>query len=418
MDITVRAGGRTDVGRSREHNEDAILMDSALGLYIVADGMGGHAAGEVASSMAVAAVRDVLAEKRAPLRELGTKLASPRAREEVLLAVEDAIQVACQRVYANAQANEERRGMGTTIVVCLVLGECAFVSHVGDSRLYLVREGAVRQITYDHTVRNELIRRGNTPLAEIEALPYKHAITRAVGTYEQAQPESIALELAAGDRLVLATDGLTGYLDDREENLASYMEQAPAEASTALVDFANASGGRDNVTVLTLHVDGDSAVGRERSRRLALKRETLGAVPLFSRLDEDEVFRLLQPTESRSYSPGDTIVREGDAGDTLFVILTGRVRIVKGGEAINQLRAGEVFGEMSLVRRRPRSATVIAEEASEILLLHRRDFEAFLRDEARLGVKILSHFVHVLAERLDSTNDELSGLRSSILSDD
>jgi PPM family protein phosphatase len=418
MDITVRAGGRTDVGRTREHNEDAILMDSALGLYIVADGMGGHAAGEVASTMAVAAVRDVLGEKRAHLRELGGKLASPRAREEVLLTVEDAIQTACQRVYANAQANEERRGMGTTIVVCLVLGECAFVTHVGDSRLYLVREGSVRQITYDHTVRNELIRRGNTPLAEIEALPYKHAITRAVGTYEQAQPESIALELAPGDRLVLATDGLTGYLDDHDKDLASYTDHSPTDASSALVDFANESGGRDNVSVLVLHIDGDSAVGLDRSRRLTLKRETLGAVPLFSRLDEDEVFRLLQPTESRTYSAGDTIMREGDAGDTLFVILSGRVRIVKGGEAINQLRAGEVFGEMSLVRRRPRSATVVAEEASELLLLHRADFEAFLRDEARLGVKILSHFVHVLAERLDSTNDELSGLRSSILTDD
>lgn len=418
MDITVRAGGRTDVGRSREHNEDALLVDSALGLYIVADGMGGHAAGEVASTMAVAAVRDVLTERRAHLRDLGGKLASPRAREEVLLAVEDAIQVACQRVYANAQENEERRGMGTTIVVCLVLGECAFISHVGDSRLYLVREGAVRQITFDHTVRNELIRRGNTPIAEIEALPYKHAITRAVGTYEQAQPESIALELSPGDRLVLATDGLTGYLDDHDEDLASYTERTPAEASSALVDFANASGGRDNVSVLVIHVDGDTAAGRERSRRLALKRETLGALPLFSKLDEDEVFRLLQPTESRSYAAGDTIVREGDGGDTLFVLLSGRVRIMKGGEAINQLRAGEVFGEMSLVRRRPRSATVVAEEPSELLLLHRHDFEAFLRDEARLGVKILSHFVHVLAERLDSTNDELSGLRSSILSDD
>ncbi len=418
MDITVRAGGRTDVGRSREHNEDAILIDSALGLYIVADGMGGHAAGEIASAMAVEEVRNSLAERRGRLRELGGKLASPRAREAVLLAVEDAIQIACQRVYANAQANEERRGMGTTIVVCLVLGECAFVTHVGDSRLYLVREGAVRQITYDHTVRNELIRRGTSPLAEIEALPYKHAITRAVGTYEQAQPESIALELAQGDRLVLATDGLTGYLDEHEHDLASYTDLAPEAASSALVDFANVSGGRDNVTVLVLHADGDSAVGRERSRRLTLKRETLGAVPLFSRLDDDEVFRLLQPTEARTYSAGDTIVREGDTGDTLFVILTGRVRIVKSGEAINQLRAGDVFGEMSLVRHRPRSATVVAEEPSELLLLHRRDFEAFLRDEARLGVKILSHFVHVLAERLDSTNDELTGLRSSILSDD
>jgi serine/threonine protein phosphatase PrpC len=418
MEITIRAGGRTDVGRTRDHNEDAILIDSALGLYIVADGMGGHAAGEIASTMAVAKVREALADKRAYLRELAGKLGSPRAREEVLLLVEDAIQHACQSVHANAQAHEERRGMGTTIVVCLVLGECAFVTHVGDSRLYLVRESAVRQITYDHTVRNELIRRGNMPLAEIDALPYKHAITRALGTYEQAQPESIALELVPGDRVVLATDGLTGYLDDRREDLTAHLERPPEEAAASLIAFANASGGRDNVSVLVLHVDGDSAIGRERSRRLTLKRELLGAIPLFSKLEDDELLRVLQPTESRSFSAGDTIVREGDPGEALFVILTGKVRVDKGGEAINVLRAGEVFGEMSLVRNRARSATVVAVEPSELLVLHRRDFEAFLRDEARLGVKILSHFVHVLAERLDSTNDELSGLRSSLLSDE
>jgi serine/threonine protein phosphatase PrpC len=418
MDVAIRAGGRTDVGRTREHNEDAFLIDPELGLYVVADGMGGHAAGEVASAMAVDGVRAALTEKRSTLRELATKLATPRCREEVLSTIEDAIQHACRGIFANAQEHEERRGMGTTIVVCLVLADCAFITHVGDSRLYLVRVGAVRQLTFDHTVRNELIRRGNTPLAEIEALPYKHAITRAVGTYEQTQPESMAVELVPGDRIILATDGLTGYLDDRSEDLSQHVEQAPDDAARTLIDFANESGGRDNVSVVVLHVEGDSAVGRERSRRLALKRETLGSVPLFSKLEEEEVFRLLQPTESRSYEPGDVIFREGDPGEALFVILAGKVRVDRGGEAINVLRAGEVFGEMSLVRNRPRSATVVAVEGSELLMLHRRDFETFLRDETRLGVKILSHFVHVLAERLDSTSDELSGLRSSLLSDE
>ena len=418
MDVAIRAGGRTDVGRTREHNEDAFLIDPELGLYVVADGMGGHAAGEVASAMAVAGVRAALTERRAELRDLATKLATPRCREEVLSTIEDAIQRACRSIFANAQEHEERRGMGTTIVVCMVLAECAFITHVGDSRLYLVRDGSVRLLTFDHTVRNELIRRGNTPLAEIEALPYKHAITRAVGTYEQTQPESMAIELVPGDRIILATDGLTGYLDDRSEDLNRHVDQAPDDAARTLIDFANEAGGRDNVSVVVLHVEGDSAVGRERSRRLALKRETLGSVPLFSKLEEEEVFRLLQPTESRSYEAGETIFREGDPGEALFVILAGKVRVDRGGEAINVLRAGEVFGEMSLVRDRPRSATVVAVEGSELLVLHRRDFDTFLRAETRLGVKILSHFVHVLAERLDSTSDELSGLRSSLLTEE
>ncbi len=418
MEIAIRAAGHTNIGLVRARNEDAFLVDSALGLYIVADGMGGHVAGAIASRMAVEQVRDSLAARRASLRELAGRLHSPSAREEVLLLIEDAIQVACQAIYANACSNEARRGMGTTVVVCVVLGECAFVSHVGDSRLYLVRDRVVRQVTYDHSVRCELIRRGGTPIEEIEALPYKNAITRAVGTYERAQPESITLELAAGDRLVLATDGLTGYLDALREDLVAYVEQAPEEAAANLVDFAIRSGGCDNVSVVVLHADGDSAVGRERSRRLAHKRETLGAVPLFSKLEDDELFRLLQPTEVRTFSAGDTIVREGDPGEALFVILAGKVRVDKASEAIGVLRAGEVFGEMSLVRNRGRSATVVAVEPSEVLVLHRRDFDAFLRDEARLGVKILSHFVQVLATRLDATSDELSGLRASVLKDD
>ena len=418
MDLTIRASGATDVGRTREHNEDAMLIDSALGLFIVADGMGGHAAGEVASRLAVESVRGKLAESRAVLRSQVGRLGSPRVREEVIQLVEAAVQHACQVIYADALAHEERRGMGTTLVVCLVLGECAFITHVGDSRLYLVRDGLIRQLTYDHTVRNELIRQGNTPLAEIEELPYKHAITRAVGTYECTQPESLALELVPGDRVVLATDGLTGYLDDRDYDFAGGLSDAPSDSAVTFVDYANSCGGRDNVTVLVLNVDGDSSIGRERSRRLALQRESLGTVSLFSGLDDDELFRLLQPTESRSFPEGDTIVREGDPGDSLFVILAGKVRVDKKGEAINVLQAGDVFGEMSLVRDRARSATVVALAPTELLLLHRTDFETFLRDETRLGVKILRHFVHVLAERLEDSSSELSALRASVLHDD
>jgi len=147
----IRSWARTDVGRKRSHNEDAYLVDEALGLYAVADGMGGHAAGEVASTLAVQSLRDALAGEKAVL-DAFARTPSIEARESVAQAMERAVQKACADVYALSLGDPNKRGMGTTLVALLACGRSAVIAHVGDSRAYLFRKDRVHQLTEDHTM--------------------------------------------------------------------------------------------------------------------------------------------------------------------------------------------------------------------------------------------------------------------------
>src|SRR5207244_657772 len=165
----IRSWARTDVGRKRSHNEDAYLVDESLGLYAVADGMGGHAAGEVASTLAVQSLRDALAGEKAVL-DAFARTPSIEARESVAQAMERAVQKACADVYALSLGDPSKRGMGTTLVALLACGRSAVIAHVGDSRAYLFRKDRVHQLTEDHTIVQEQLKRGLITKADAAAV--------------------------------------------------------------------------------------------------------------------------------------------------------------------------------------------------------------------------------------------------------
>ena len=183
----IRFFAATDVGRVREHNEDNYLVDRKLALFIVCDGMGGHAAGEVASALAVRTVHEEIRKQRQLVDdfELGTKGAGAVSARELLNLLEFAVQRACARIHEEAAADSAKRGMGTTLSAMIFVGNKGFIAHVGDSRIYQYRDGRVQQLTEDHTVFNELIKRGKLTREQIEKVAHKNAITRAVGVYER-----------------------------------------------------------------------------------------------------------------------------------------------------------------------------------------------------------------------------------------
>lgn len=404
---TIRFFAATDVGCVREHNEDNFLVDKKLSLFMVADGMGGHAAGEVASAIAVRTIHEEIKRERDLLTDFvaGARGASRVTNKDILALMEHAVQRACSRIHEEAQADAAKRGMGTTLSCLLILGSRGFIAHVGDSRIYLARGGTVQQITEDHTVFNELIKRGRLTQEQIEKVGHKNAITRAVGVYERVDVDTLMLEVIPGDNFLLATDGLTGYLKQTEE-LGSYIEQDGDVASKALVEMAKDRGGKDNITVVIVRLSSDG-VDDERAKRLALKRDVLAKMPLFARLSDRELLRVMQSVEVRKYEDGQTVLREGDKGDELFIVLAGKVSVLRGGETLTRLGAGEHFGEMALIRAVPRSATVRADGHAELIAIRRTDFFEILRTEHEIAVKMLWQFLGVLADRLDATSSEL-----------
>jgi serine/threonine protein phosphatase PrpC len=238
---------RTDVGKKRPHNEDSFYADDKLGLYVVADGVGGHAKGEVASHEAVEQIYGWVKAESAHIAEY---VANPGddGLGVVRRLVESAVQQACYMVYGMAEQDPEQRGMSTTISTLLLAGEVGIIGQVGDSRIYRMRGGAVQQLTEDHTLLNYKLKHGLLTPEQAARAPGKNVITRAVGHKDYVEVDTIVVDALPGDRFMLCSDGLHGYLRDGE--LDGIMGAEPRSVVDKLIDLANARGGRDNITVV------------------------------------------------------------------------------------------------------------------------------------------------------------------------
>jgi serine/threonine protein phosphatase PrpC len=411
----------TDVGRQREVNEDNFLVDKKLGLFVVCDGMGGHAAGEVASALAVRTLHEEIKREADLIRDYvagGTGGARVNKRD-LLNMLEFAVNRASQRVHAEAEKDAKKRGMGTTLVCLLVVGKEAFLIYVGDSRVYLLRDGVLEQLTEDHTVRNELIKKRTMSREQVEKIAQKNAITRAVGVYEHVEPDTLVVDLVAGDRFLLCSDGLCGYFDDDPAGLGRHLSTPNADAAVrVLIDAANEQGGKDNITAVIVTVGDLAARDSTRAKQLQLKREMLARMPLFRPLNDREILRVLQVTDVASFQNGERVINEGETGEELFIVLSGQLKVTRGGADLATFKPGDHVGEMALVRSQPRSATVVSDGPSELMVIRRPDFFEILRKEHQLAVKLLWQFLGVLSDRLADTSRELGAAKSELLAED
>jgi PPM family protein phosphatase len=282
----------------------------------------------------------------------------------------------------------------------------------------LMRGARVQQLTEDHTVQNELIRRGKLTQEQIEKIGNKrNAITRAVGVYERVDVDTLMIELVPSDQFLLTTDGYWQYLAEDQELRPTRASECDV-AVKQMIEMANSRGGSDNITVILVKIYGDSPEEAQRARLIALKRDILARVPIFARLSERELLRVMQIAQTRTVAAGETLIREGDRGSELFVMLSGHVGVSRGGSMLTRLGQGENFGEMALIRSVPRSATITAESACEVLIIKRADFFDMLRSDHEIGVKMLWQFLGVLADRLDQTSGELRSAREELAAEE
>lgn len=411
--MEVRFWAATDVGRTRDHNEDNFLVDKKLNLFVVADGMGGHAAGEVASSMAVREVRRVIAEHR-DVVENYVRDDSPAGRQAIVRLIESAIEQACARIFHLAQENADKRGMGTTLSLLLVANKRGFIGHVGDSRVYLVRSGQVHQLTEDHSLINELIKRGRLKPGDAFDSPYKNAVTRAVGVYESVEVDTFEFDVLPGDNYLLCSDGLSCYLDDdvtRSYLTAENVKEIPEQ----LIRLANDSGGKDNITAVVVRaVAAKEDEQRKRVSEVRQKLDTLRVLPLFKYLGYRDLVKVMNLTVPKRFAANELIFDENTRGETFYVILEGLVRITKKDIHLADLGPGGHFGEMAMVDQAPRSATAQAIEPIKALAIERSQFYELMRSDPSLSVKLMWSFIQVLNTRLRMTNSELLNARETI----
>jgi len=237
--------GLTDVGRRRENNQDRLLLDAEHGVYAVADGMGGHAAGEVASRIAIEALSEAVDGER-----LGGDSAGA---DETARRLEGALLEGNRRICESVVTRGEWRGMGTTIVALVALPESVVIGHVGDSRAYVLRESKLVRLTQDHSWVCEQVRLGLLTDEEAKRHPMRNIITRALGNREDLEVDTTEEPVLPGDVFLLCSDGLNSMLSDEEiRGILARHRGDPEKACRVLVDAANEQGGEDNVTVIVL----------------------------------------------------------------------------------------------------------------------------------------------------------------------
>ncbi len=246
--LVLRSYGGTHVGRRRDHNEDAYLCDDQLGLWVVADGMGGHAAGEVASQEAIDTIHGMVRRGKATV-DVDAEFTEERSRAASRM-LEGAVQAATYILFAMAELDREKAGMGTTISAMMRFGEHLALAQVGDSRIYRVREGRAQQLTEDHTLIAWQLKQGLITEGEARVSKQRNVITRAVGSRDYVQVDTSIWEATVGDLYLLCSDGLHGYL--KLEEIPSIVAEGGAFSVERLIDMANVRGGKDNITAIVV----------------------------------------------------------------------------------------------------------------------------------------------------------------------
>jgi len=240
--VQLEVGQGTHTGMVRSGNEDSFFADPPAGLFVVADGMGGHAAGEIASDMAVRIVSDEL------------RVVRDITSEDVPAKVSDALKRANQEIYERTLTEVDKQGMGTTASVLIVGQDRYLIGQVGDSRIYLLRDGKLTQLTKDHSYVQEQVDAGFLTPEQARYHPYSNVITRCVGAGSDVEPDTYRGELKRGDTFLVASDGLTGMVDDRRLHHLLSSRATAQRVVEALISEANGRGGLDNITAIVVRI--------------------------------------------------------------------------------------------------------------------------------------------------------------------
>ncbi len=395
--------GLTEAGAPKV-NEDAFFTDDSAGLYLLCDGVGGNGVGTEASALAIQIVRKNLLEHQAEIttqKNAGTK----ESRLALQNLIENAVTAASEAVFQAAQTDPAKKGMCTTLDILLLTATHAIISHVGSGRVYLVRGGELHQLTEDHTQLAHLKRTGRDEPPPAGAAALNKRLTRVVGYQPTVKADVFEVELEAGDRLFLCSDGVwIPVSEERLEPIAT--AQDTAGALQKIKEEVLRTGAKDNYTLAFITPKIPAAIDGATA---GVKVQLTGKVPVFEYLTYPEVIRVLSVADLFKVNPGHLICKEGDPGSEMMLVIQGSVEVLKAGKRIAQLAKGDFFGEMSMLGVAPRSATVVAMENTHLLIFPRAALFELLRQEPGISVKFLWGISQELNKRLRATSNQLVG---------
>lgn len=380
--LRLLAAGLSDVGRVRQNNEDAYLSDPDLGLFAIADGMGGHQGGEVAAQMAIDGLRAAFAaaSECAYLSE-----PSVSNRQKVLTFLAKTIDDINDAIHTRGRASPELRGMGCTLDVVLIRDRGLFLAHVGDSRIYGLLGGTLYQFTEDHTYGQALLSSGALSAEEVSVHPNRSLLARALGIYPKVQTDTIYLDIAPDDSFLLCSDGVHGTVDKAtlEQLLAT---KNPAQAARTIINAALAAGGPDNATAVVLRVE---SCQKEQSIRVG-SHETLQAMArasLFAGFSENELRRVQKIAIGYIAEPGEVLVQAGELCSDVCLLIDGALSAWNDQDRVAVLGPSDPYGELSLYPA-PALVTIRADARSRVLVFPLSEVASLLNSDSTLAAKL------------------------------
>lgn len=385
---SIVGAAETSVGKVREHNEDSHFIDPEAGIFIVCDGMGGHAAGEVASALAVKTIRrQWSADAMQTVADRWLAKGTPEARKQLLTTVTSGVLAAHEAIVGEAAADSGKKGMGTTVVAAIVVGGDVVFAHCGDSRAYLVRDGITMQLTEDHTLLARLLAAGVDVDVDGDGSRFKSMLTNALGIGHECKVSCFVVPVADGDRFLLCSDGITEYLQENEIGEVLTTQPSPARSAQRLVEIALDRGGGDNATALVVRVleAGETARPADALRR---DEKTIHSCPLLEKLNPQQKLRSLRIALPREYAKGEKVPAQTLGDRVAWIIVDGEVN-----------QDGVIFGPgallypEALLADRPlpdKEGLAVAQSDMRLLALRSDDFRELCDDDPEIGEHLLA----------------------------
>lgn len=414
MSSSIVAAAVTDVGKVREHNEDNHFIDAEAGVFIVCDGMGGHAAGEVASALAVKEVRSRwLSDVVENTISIWLNKPSPESRLAVLGALQTAVALAHTAIVNEARRDIKKKGMGTTIVAVRVIGGDAFFAHAGDSRAYLVRDGIAMQVTEDHTLLARLLAAGIDVDTSGDGARFRSMLTNALGIGEECRVSTFVLPLADGDRFLLCSDGISEYVPEKEVGEILSGQASPARAAQKLVDTALARGGADNATAVVVRVlEAGTSASSAAMRQAELA--AIAACPWLAELTPQQRLRATKIAIARDFGTQETLPAVALNDRVAWLVLDGEVEW-----------DGELHGRGALIYPAmlsedpplvPRAQLAVVTGALRVLAFRADDFDELCLEDPELA-ELLKAKLATLLDELRTRAATREGTAAPTLSD-
>lgn len=379
-----KAFGATLLGSDEKYNESQYLVDSSLGLYIVCDGKADNGQGAAAGKMVMSFLQDVIFSKKELLSGVGQNPAKNDLEQLVNLLIEG-VRKTSHQVHKENLMQKDHGHVGSSLALALVVGNNAILVHLGSSSIYLQREGELHPLTKKS---QELL-----------------------GTGQDLSIETISLELNRGDNLLLCTEGLGETLS--KDQVGFVLQQGHCEDYVDdLLKAVQKKLNHPTVTAIAISFHKVRSVKEKTSPHK--KVQILKKMPLFSLLEFKEIAKVLSGMSHQSYKKDEAVVIEGAQGEELFVILRGSADVIVGSKVINTLEDSDYFGELSLIDKNPRSATVRANGDLEVLVMHKDDFYKIISKEKNISIKLLWMLTKTLSARLRKTDSLLSDVGEGI----